>query len=155
MSNNTVFPPNNGAVLTKYKIIKAVMSSAEEAELGALFINFKECIPARQSIEEMGHTQPPTQMHTENNTAHRVVTNNISSKRLKSMDMRLHWIRCRSTQGNFLHYWRLGATNLGDYVTNHHDEIHHCTVRPIYLTPKSQLEMLRNRVTPRRSLPEE
>ena len=39
MSNNIEFPPNNVAVLTIAKIFKAVMSSAAEAELGALFIN--------------------------------------------------------------------------------------------------------------------
>ena len=32
-------PQNNGAVLTISQIIKAVMSSAAEAELGALYIN--------------------------------------------------------------------------------------------------------------------
>ena len=39
MSNKTAFPPNNVAVLNIAKIFKAVMSSAAEAELGALFIN--------------------------------------------------------------------------------------------------------------------
>ena len=34
MSNNTEFPPNNVAVLTIAKIIKAVMSSAAEANWG-------------------------------------------------------------------------------------------------------------------------
>ena len=41
ISNNTALPPNNGSVLTKAKIIKAVMSSVEEAELGELFIKCK------------------------------------------------------------------------------------------------------------------
>ena len=155
MLNNTAFLPKNGAVLTISKIIKSVMSSAAEAELGALFVNCKEAIPASQSIEEMGHTQPPTPMQTDNTTECGVVTNNISSKHLKSMHMRLHWLRRRTTQGHFRHYWRSGATNLGDYVTKNHAEIHHRTVRPIYLTPKRQFDMLRNRVTPRGSLPEE
>ncbi len=35
-------PPNNGAILTVATIIKKVMSSAAEAELGALYINAKE-----------------------------------------------------------------------------------------------------------------
>jgi hypothetical protein len=34
-------PINNGAVLNILQIIRAVMSSATEAELGALFINSK------------------------------------------------------------------------------------------------------------------
>ena len=50
ISQNTTFPPNNDAVFTIAKIIKAVMSSAEEAELGALLINYKESIPARQAL---------------------------------------------------------------------------------------------------------
>ena len=97
MSNKTMFPPNNGAVFTISKIIKDVMSLVSESELGAMFINCKEAIPACRALEEMGHKQPPTSMQTYNTTAHGVVTNNIFSKRLKSMDMRLHWLRCRST----------------------------------------------------------
>ena len=90
MSNITEFSPNNGAVLTITKIIKAVMSSATEAELGALFVNCKESIPSCQALEEMGHTQPPKPMQTDNTTAYHIVTKNIASKRLKSMDRRLH-----------------------------------------------------------------
>ena len=39
MSNEDAIPSNNGAVLTVSQIIKAVMSSAAEAELVALLIN--------------------------------------------------------------------------------------------------------------------
>ena len=41
MSSSTANLPNNGAVLTASQVIKTVMSSAAEAELGALFINSK------------------------------------------------------------------------------------------------------------------
>ena len=51
MSNDSADPPNNGAVLTIAQIIKNVMSSAAEAELGALFINCREAIPARHTLE--------------------------------------------------------------------------------------------------------
>ena len=136
MPKITALPTNNGAVFTIYKIIKAVMSSAAEAELGALFINSKEAIPERQPLEEMGHRQPQTPTKTDNTTAHGVVTNNIASKRLKSMDTRIHWLRCRETHGKFCHYWRAGSNNLRDYFTKHHAEIHHQRVRPTYLTPK-------------------
>ena len=92
MSNNMEFPPNNEAVLTITKIIKAVMSSSAEAELRALLINCKESITALQALEEMGHTQQPTPMHTENTKAHGLVNNNLAIKRLKSIYTRLHWI---------------------------------------------------------------
>ena len=145
MSSNTSEPPNNGAVITIAQIIKAVMSSAAEAELGALFINCREAIPARHALEEMGHKQPPTPMQTDNTTALGVVTNNIASKRLKSMDMKFHWLRCRAAQGQFRHYWRPGPTNLGDYVTKHHAAIHHRATRGTFLTPKFKLDLLRKR----------
>ena len=90
MSADSADPPNNGAVLTIAQIIKNIMSSAAEAELGALFINCREAVPARHTLEEMGHKQPPTPMQTDNTTALGVVTNNIASKHLKSMDMKLH-----------------------------------------------------------------
>ena len=44
LSNDDKFPPNNGAILTVATIIKAVMSLAAEAELGALFTNAKEAV---------------------------------------------------------------------------------------------------------------
>jgi hypothetical protein len=46
MSNNNVIPSNNGAILMISQIIKAVMSSTVEAEIGALYINCREAIPA-------------------------------------------------------------------------------------------------------------
>ena len=73
MSNNSADPPNNGAILTIAQIIKSVMSSTAEAELGALFINCCKALPVRHKFEEMGHKQPSTPMQTENTTALDVV----------------------------------------------------------------------------------
>ena len=143
MSDDTPNPPNNGAVLTVAQIIKAVMSSAAEAELGALYLNCHEAIPARHTLEEVGHKQPPTPMQTDNTTALGVISNTIQPKRTKAMDMRFHWLRCRKNQGQFRHYWAPGPSNLGDYVTKHHAHIHHRATRPIFLTPLSKLKLLR------------
>ena len=145
MSDDSAVPPNNGSVLTIPQIIKAVISSLAEADLGALFINCREEIPACHALETMGHKQPPTPIQTDNTTALGIVTNNIASKRLKSMDMKLHWIRCLIAQKQFRHYWQTGPNNLGNYVTKHHLAIHHRAVRGIYLTPKSKLDLLRRR----------
>jgi hypothetical protein len=94
-------PPNNRAVLNISKILKAVMCSAAEAELGALYINACEAIPMRHLLEEMGHKQPPTPIKTDNSTAHGVITNNIQPCRTKAMDMRFHWLCFRESQGQF------------------------------------------------------
>jgi hypothetical protein len=42
LSNNEQFPPNSGAIMTNATIVKAVVLSAAEAELGVLFLNAKE-----------------------------------------------------------------------------------------------------------------
>jgi hypothetical protein len=145
LASNSPYPDNNGAVLTVAKIIKAVMSSAAEAELGALYINCREAVPARHQLEEMGHVQPPTPIQTDNTTALGVVNNTIQPRRTKAMDMRFHWLRCRKRQKQFRVYWRAGPTNKGDYVTKHHAAIHHTSVRPEFLTPRSKLDLLRKR----------
>ena len=44
MASNEEIPQNNGAVLNILHIIRAVMSSAAEADLGALFINAKTAV---------------------------------------------------------------------------------------------------------------
>ena len=147
MSENDHAPRNNGAVLTIAQIIKAVMSSAAEAELGALFINSREAVPMRHLLNEMGHKQPPTPMQTDNSTALGVVNSTIQPKRTKPMDMRFYWLRDRINQQQFRTYWAAGPTNNGDYVTKHHSPIHHQSKRPTYLTAKSVLDNLRRQAT--------
>ena len=55
MSDKSQFPPNNGAALNIAQIIRAVMNSAAETELGALYINAKRAVPMIITLEEMGH----------------------------------------------------------------------------------------------------
>jgi hypothetical protein len=59
-SSNIKDPPDNCAVLNISKILKAVMTSAAKADLGALYINAWEAIPMQMLLKEMGHKQPPT-----------------------------------------------------------------------------------------------
>ena len=62
MSNNEANPSNIGVILMILQIIKAVMSSVAEAEIGVLYINCKEAIPAQHALEFLGHKQLPTPM---------------------------------------------------------------------------------------------
>ena len=114
MSEDSPDPPNNGAILTIAQIIKAVMSSAAEAKLVALFIKCRQAIPARLVLEEMGHKQPPTLIQTDSTTSLGDVQNNMATKRLKLMDMKFHWLRCQAAQRQFRHYWRAGLKNRGN-----------------------------------------
>ena len=145
LSNNSSDPPNNGAVLNVSQIIKAIMSSATKAEIGTLYINCREAIPARHILIVMGHPQPPMPMQTDNTTALGFVNNTIDPQRTKDMDMRFHWLQCHKRQQQFLHYWRPGQTNNGDYITKHHAAVHLRAMRTEFFTPKRTLVNLRQR----------
>jgi hypothetical protein len=129
------------------------MSSAAEAELGALFINTKTAVSMQQMLNELGHLQPHTPMQTDNATAHALLTNKILPKALKAMDMRFHWLRCRDSQGQFWYYWRPGTHNLADYFTKHHPATHHKSVRPTILTAVNGPEYRKLFVTQESALP--
>ncbi len=144
LSNNDTSPPNNGAILTNATIIKAVMSSAAEAELGALYLNAKEATNLRQILQEMGHPQPCTPIQTNNTTAEGVINNKIQPKRTKAMDMRFHWLRGRKAQRQIKIIWRPGKTNLVDYFTKHHPPAHHVNVRSEFLTKVKDLAEARH-----------
>jgi hypothetical protein len=58
-----------GAISVISKVLKHVMSSAADAEIGAVFINAKEGAVLRTTLLELGHKQPPTPMETDNTTA--------------------------------------------------------------------------------------
>jgi len=125
-------------------IIKAVMSSAAEAELGALFLNAKEAVIIRQILTEMGHPKPRTPIQTDNTTAEAVINNRVQPKRLKAMDMRIHWLKCCEAQGQFRIHWQPGKTNLADYFTKHHAPAHRVNIRSEFLTRVKDLAEARS-----------
>jgi hypothetical protein len=143
LSNGTDEAPNNGAILNISQIIKSVMSSVAEAELGALYINAREADPCRTILHEMGHSQPPTSIQTDNSTALGVVTNNILSRRTKAMDMRFWCLLDCDAQEQFRFFWRPGTINHGDYWTKHHCSAHHQEKRIEILTPLFIIQALR------------
>jgi hypothetical protein len=55
LSNDKKIPPNNGAILMNTTMIKAVMSLAAEAKLGALYLNAKGAVYLWQILSETGH----------------------------------------------------------------------------------------------------
>ena len=60
--------PANDPVHNIAQIIMNVMMLAVDAEIGALFVNSRFAILARQLLEEMGHPQPPTPIQTDKTT---------------------------------------------------------------------------------------
>jgi hypothetical protein len=147
LSENVDNPSNNGAIYNEASIIKAVMSSAAEAEIGALYINARKGVEVRNILEEMGHTQPPTPVQTDNSTAESIVNLRVQPKRTKAMDMRFHWLRDRGVnQKQFKFYWRPGSSMRADYWTKHHSPTHHRQIRNEILTPYQVVMDLRSKM---------
>ena len=123
--------------------MKTIMSSAAEAEIGAMYVNSRKSIPARQSLNEMGHHRPWTPMQNNNRAAHSVVTKNVQPKRTKVMNMSFHWLWFRDVQDQFRYYWRPGSQNWDYYWTKHFPASHHINLCPEFLTPTRNLENLK------------
>jgi hypothetical protein len=129
---------SNGAVHVLCQIMREVLSSAAEAELGALFHNGKEACPLCITLTELGHPQPATPISTDNSTATGIANETVKQKRSKAIDMRFYWVRDRVCQKQFDVYWSKGSLNRGDYFTKHHPPSHHRAIRSTYLySPKN------------------
>jgi hypothetical protein len=59
----------NGSILNVASVIKNMVASAAESEVGACFHNAQSGAPLRVTLTEMGHTQPPTPLRNNNSTA--------------------------------------------------------------------------------------
>jgi hypothetical protein len=133
----------NGSILNVASVIKNVVASAAESEVGACFHNAQSGAPLRVTLTELGHIQPPTPLRTDNSTAFGILNERIKQKRSKAMDMRYHWLTDRVRQKQFDVYWRPGRENLGDYHTKHHSAQHHKDMRRLILHQANSLQVLR------------
>jgi hypothetical protein len=150
-SNPKDEPILNGPILSVVKTIRAVMSSAAEAGVGATFYNCKAAVPLRTALEELGHAQPPTPVQVDNATAVGIANRTVKQVRSRAMDMRFYWIQDRIDQNQFHVFWAPAKTNLGGFYTKQHPIHHHRTVRPgITNFPESALpsHLLRGCIDP-------
>jgi hypothetical protein len=88
----------NGSILIVSSVIKNVVDSTAEAEVGVCFHNAQSGAPLRVALTELGHIQPPTPLGTDNSTAFGILNEKIKQKRSKAMDMRYHWLTDRVNQ---------------------------------------------------------
>jgi hypothetical protein len=115
----------NRSILNVAAVIKNVVASAAELEVGACFHNAQSGAPFRITLTKLGHTQPPTPLRADNSTAYGIVNETIKQKRSKAMNMRYHWLTDRVRQRQFDIYWQPGHGNLRDYHAKHHSAKHH------------------------------
>jgi hypothetical protein len=136
LSENVASPSNYGAIYNEASIIKAVMSSAAEAKIGALYTSARKGVEERNILRVMGHPQPPTPVQTDNSTAEGIINLRVQPKHMKAMDMQFHWLRDRGVnQKQFRFYWRRGTLQRGDYWTKHHSPSYHRQIKSEFLTP--------------------
>jgi hypothetical protein len=133
----------NGSILNVGSIIKNVVASAAESEVGACFQNAQSYAPLRVTLAELGHIQPTTPLRTDNSTAFGILNETIKQKRSKAMDTRYHCLTDRVRQKQFDVYWRPGRENLGDYHTTHHSAQHHKDMRGLILHQANSLQVMR------------
>ena len=138
----------NGAFFTNTTILRFVVASAAEAELGALFHNCQDGIIFRQTLEDLGHPQPKTPVHCDNATAVGIANNTVKRQRSRSMEMRFFWIGDKIAQEIYDISWHPGQENLADYQSKHHVGAHHKAVRPWYLHQEDSPQYLPRAVRP-------
>ena len=120
------FKPN-GAVHILCHTMREVLSSATEAELGALFHNGKEACPLRIALEEMGLPQPATPMSTDNNTASRITTDTVKQNNPKQSTCVFIGSAIVFANANFTF---IGAKARQNVRTTSPNIIRHCIIRP-------------------------
>ena len=123
----------NGSIHVIAKILKNVLASALEEDIGALFNCAQKAVPMNFTLIELGHPQPTTPMCTDNRTTNGIMNATITQNCSKAIDMRFCWLRDRIKQGQFHICWAPGSVNLAYYFTKHHSPSYHLRLRTLYL----------------------
>ena len=124
----------NRAIIILSGIIKHVMSSVSEAEIGALYYVWKRVIPIWTNLEELGHSQDgPAQVITDYSNAHVITLDTMVSKASNYNDMHLRWLKFCGSQQLFSFLWARGSNNRSKYPRKHHAPQHHTHVRSRYV----------------------
>ncbi len=97
--------------------IPVVCSFSGEAEYGGIYAAARIATEERRILHNMGHPQPPTPLHCDNECAIGLATESITPKMSKSIDMRFHWLRDRVRQGHFDIKFVPGLQNIADFFT--------------------------------------
>jgi hypothetical protein len=135
----------NGSIDCFSSIIPSVVASAAEAEYSALFLLGQATEAIRATLQDLGYSQPATQVYCDNKCAVGVATGKTKQKRSKSFDMRLHWIRDRVSQGHFKVEWSPGVTNLADIFTKALAAHKHIALRNLYIKDNQNVSNQRSK----------
>ena len=82
----------NGPIYVLAKVIKAVTSSAAEAESESLFLNAGEAVQYIKTLEELLNIQHPVRLITDDNTASGIANKTIKVSKANKWYMHDWWI---------------------------------------------------------------
>ena len=139
----------NGNIFVACGILRIVVCSAAEAELGVLFLNIKEGKVLRLALTELGHKQPPTLVHCDNSTATGIANDTVKKQRSRSMEIQFFWVTGQVVSGKFHVQWYPGKENLADYFTKHFETSYHREVRPWYVREQTSPRELPRTAAPK------
>jgi hypothetical protein len=108
----------NGSILNAAAVVKNLVASAAETEVGACFQNSQSGAPLIVTLIELGHQKPAAPLRTDNSTALGILNETIKQKRSKAMDMRYQWLTERVCHKQFDICWYPGKTILGIIITH-------------------------------------
>ena len=123
-------PEINSPIHTERKKIRNVVSSSVEAETCGTFNKRKTSISMRPALIALEHKKPATPLKTDNYTTCGFENLGMKPKRLKTWDMKWHWLRDKEALDQLRVYWNKGTNNDSDYYTNRYPPIHHRQMRP-------------------------
>ena len=132
--NEPYSPPHKGALRVLLSIIKAVISSATEAELGALFFNAKDATSLRIMLEEMVHHQGATPLQTRQR--------HCQAESLQGHGHAIPLGQKPLRPRPILRALAQRVQNLAYYFTKHHSPSQHIIMRSQYLLPITYANLL-------------
>ncbi len=115
----------NGTIHAMSSIIPCVVASAAETEYAAMFAGAQHGAYLSTVLTDLGYPQDPIIIMADNTTAIGIATDSIKQKLSKAVDMRFHWVRDRTRQGQFTIAYINTDDNLADYFTKNLDKFKH------------------------------
>ena len=123
----------NGNIFVLGGILRIVVCSVAEAELGALLLNTKDCKIPRLVMFEMSHHWPPTPVYCDNNIAAGITNDTVENQRSRSMEMWFFLVKDQAMNKELDVQWYPVEKNLADYFTKHFETTHHQSIRLWYV----------------------
>ena len=112
-------PTENAPIHIECVLLKHIVSSAAEAETGALFHNTKMAIFIVKMLEALGHTRETVKIKSNNTTTEVFSNSTLKGKLTTTWDMRWWWLQDNTKSNQLIIYWDKCTNNKANYPTKH------------------------------------